>query len=87
MKDLLKAVSPVAALLGGGKDAGFAMGIIPGLLRRKYVEDKAEDKAEEERQAAIAASAQGKPMKKGGMTASKRADGIASRGKTRGKMV
>jgi hypothetical protein len=26
-------------------------------------------------------------MKKGGMTASKRADGIAMRGKTRGKMV
>jgi hypothetical protein len=83
MKDLLKAVSPVAALLGGGKDAGFAMGIIPGLLRRKYVEDK----AEEERQAAIAASAQGKPMKKGGMTASSRADGCATKGKTRGKMV
>jgi hypothetical protein len=28
----------------------------------------------------------GNPMKKGGMTASRRADGIASRGKTRGKM-
>jgi hypothetical protein len=79
MKDLLKAVSPVAALLDGGKDAGFAMGIIPGLMRRKHVEDK----AEEARQAAMAASAQGQPMKKGGMTASKRADGCAVRGKTR----
>jgi len=28
-----------------------------------------------------------KPMAKGGMTASKRADGCAERGKTRGKMV
>jgi hypothetical protein len=83
MKDLLKAVSPVAALLGGGKDAGFAMGIIPGLLRRKYVEDK----ADEARQQAAAASAQGQPMKKGGMTASRRADGIAQRGKTKGRMI
>jgi hypothetical protein len=84
MKDLLKAVSPVAALLDGGKDAGFAMGIIPGLLRRKHVEDK----AEEERQAAIAASAQGQPMKKGGkVSASSRADGCAQRGKTKGRMV
>ena len=29
----------------------------------------------------------GKGMKKGGMTASRRADGIASRGKTKGRMV
>jgi hypothetical protein len=84
MKDLLKAVSPAAALLGDGEDAGFALGIIPGLMRRKHVEDK----AEEARQAAIAASAQGKPMKKGGkVSASSRADGCAQRGKTKGRMV
>jgi hypothetical protein len=59
------------------------MGAIPMMLAR----DSQRDSAEEERQKAIAASARGEGMKKGGMTASKRADGIAQRGKTRGRMV
>jgi hypothetical protein len=65
-------------------------GILPMLMAKEYnknAAEKAATAAEEERQAAIAASAQGKPMKKGGMTASKRADGCATKGKTRGKMV
>ena len=81
MKDLLKAVSPVAALLDGGKDAGFAMGIIPGLMRRKHVEDKEEEAAV---RAGAARSMKGVGMKKGGVT---RADGCITKGHTRGKMV
>jgi len=65
-------------------------GILPMLMAKEYnknAAEKAATAAEEERQKAIAASAQGKPMKKGGMTASSRADGCATKGKTRGKMV
>ncbi len=81
-------VSPLAAMVTGegamGKLIGKGFGgILPALIARSAQKDA----AEEERQAAIAASAQGKPMKKGGMTASKRADGCATKGKTRGKMV
>jgi hypothetical protein len=64
-------------------------GILPMMMAKEYNKNAAgrdATAAEEERQKAIDASAQGKPMKKGGMTASKRADGIAQRGKTRGKM-
>jgi Tfp pilus assembly major pilin PilA len=65
-------------------------GVLPMLMAEEHKSNAAAGKAataaEKERQAAIAASAQGQPMKKGGMTASRRADGIAQRGKTRGKM-
>lgn len=88
-----------ALLGGGGKNAGFALGILPGLLyRNKYKRDE-EEKAGQEaaaaaeaKRAAAQAAAAGAAaptaggMKKGGMTASKRADGIASRCKTRGKI-
>lgn len=81
-------VSPLAAMLTGKGAMGKLMsegvgGMIPAAIAR----DARKDAAEEERQKAIAASARGEGMKKGGMTASKRADGIAQRGKTRGKMV
>jgi hypothetical protein len=65
-------------------------GILPMMMAKDYnknAAEKAATAAEEERQAAIAASAQGRPMKKGGMTASRRADGIAQRGKTKGRMI
>jgi hypothetical protein len=82
--------------LGGGKNAGFALGVLPGLLYRdKYKRDE-EEKAGQEAAAAMqakqaaaqagAAAPSAGGMKKGGMTASKRADGIASKGKTRGKI-
>ena len=84
-KDILKALSPAANLLSGGEDAGFSLGLLPGLLYKDYKRNKAEEDAEK---------AKGMPagavpgMKKGGKvaSASKRADGIAQRGKTRGKM-
>jgi hypothetical protein len=65
-------------------------GILPMLMAKDYNKNaaaKAATTAEEARQQAIAASAQGQPMKKGGMTASRRADGIAQRGKTKGRMI
>jgi hypothetical protein len=82
-------VSPLAAMMTGKGAMGKLMaqgfgGVVPFMIAR----DAQRGAAEEERQKAIAASAQGAPMKKGGkVTASKRADGIAQRGKTRGKMV
>jgi hypothetical protein len=81
-------VSPLAGMLTGegamGKLIGKGFG---GILPAAIARSAQKDAAEEERQKAIAASAQGQGMKKGGMTASKRADGCAQRGKTKGKMV
>ena len=82
-KDILKALSPIANL--SGNNAGFALGLLPGLMYKDYKKSKAEEEADK---------AKGMPagavpgMKKGGSvgSASKRADGIAQRGKTRGKM-
>ena len=84
-----------ALLGGGGKNAGFALGVLPGLLyRNKYKQDE-EEKANQEAAAAMqakkaamqaASSSSGGGMKKGG-SASARADGIAQRGKTRGTMI
>lgn len=62
----------------GGKNAGFALGILPGLAyRNQYDEDEP------------APAAQPAGMKKGGKvsSASTRGDGIAQRGKTKGRMV
>ena len=81
-------VSPLAGMLTGegamGKLIGKGFG---GILPAAIARNAQKDAAEEERQKAIAASAQGRGMKKGGMTASKRADGCAQRGKTKGRMV
>jgi hypothetical protein len=68
-------------------------GVLPMLMAKDYNKQRAADKAttaaDEARQQAAAASAQGQPMKKGGKvsSASSRADGCAQRGKTKGKMV
>lgn len=75
------------------KDIIGSMGIIPHLLVKEY--DRKEDKInslEDQNAALMKLQEQGsKPsgMKKGGKvsSASKRADGIAKRGKTRGKIV
>jgi hypothetical protein len=79
----------IPALLSGkmGKEnRGFGLGLLPGLLYKDRYKDKEEEK-EEERKAQRQAATQG--MKKGGVvgSASKRADGCAIKGKTRGKMV
>ena len=86
-------ISPLAGMLTGkgmmGKlvSQGFG-GLIPMAIAR----DAQKDFAEEERKKALDLAMAGKNsqpvMKKGGVvSASKRADGCAQRGKTRGKMV
>jgi hypothetical protein len=77
------------------KDIAGYFGVLPRLAVKEY-ENRKQDKMEaeemlraQEQAAAEQAAAQG--MKKGGKvkmsTASKRADGIAQRGKTKGRMV
>lgn len=62
---------------------------VPGMSRSLKKDEEEEKRRMEEQAAAEQAAAQG--MKKGGKvkmsTASKRADGIAQRGKTKGRMV
>lgn len=80
-------VSPLAGVVTGeglyGKLANAGgLGLIPAAISR----DAEKDEEEKAKKAATA----GKPpgMKKGGkVSASSRGDGIAQRGKTRGKMV
>ena len=77
--------SPLAGMMTGKGAMGKAIsqgfgGVIPAMIAR----DARRDAAEEERQKAVAASAQGRPMKNGGVT---RADGCITKGHTRGKMV
>ena len=82
-------ISPLAAMISGKGGMGKAMrqglgGLAPMMIARSgYKDEEEERRAQEQGQAA----AQG--MKKGGKvsSASKRADGVAQRGKTRGKMV
>ena len=62
-------------------------GVLPMMMAKNYNKQKAADSAtaaDEARQQAVAASAQGQPMKKGGVT---RADGCITKGHTKGKMV
>jgi len=94
-KSISKGLGLIPAALSGafGKEnRGFGLGLIPGLLYKDQYKDKEEERQAQERAtaeqaAAEQAAAQG--MKKGGMvgSASKRADGCAQRGKTRGKIV
>jgi hypothetical protein len=81
------AMGAVPKMLGlDGKNSGFALGIVPGLLYKDQYEEDAEKRAKEE--SAGQMQAPGGAMKKGGKvrSASSRADGIAKRGKTRGKI-
>jgi len=87
-------ISPLAAMISGKGGMGKAMrqgfgGIAPMMIARSGYENEEEKRRMEEQAAAEQAAAQG--MKKGGKvkmsTASKRADGIAQRGKTKGKML
>ena len=80
-------VSPLAGMMTGEGLTGKLMrqgfgGMIPATIARNMYDDEEEKKRK---------MAGGTPMKKGGKvkssSASKRGDGIAKRGKTRGKMV
>lgn len=95
------ALGALPALMGkvaGKENAGFGLGILPGLMYKDQYRDKQREK--EAAQAAMKAApsvvkATQPGMKKGGKvkkmasggSASKRADGCAQRGKTRGKIV
>jgi hypothetical protein len=83
-------ISPVAAMISGKGGMGKAMrqgfgGIAPMMIARSGYKDEEEERQAQEQERA--AATQG--MKKGGVvgSASKRADGIATKGKTRGRMV
>jgi len=87
-------VSPLAAMISGKGGMGKAMrqgfgGIAPMMIARSGYENEEEKRRMEEQAAAEQAAAQG--MKKGGKvkmsTASKRADGCVTKGKTKGKMI
>jgi hypothetical protein len=87
MKEIMGTLSPVYGMATGKGMFGNAVGLLPAIAK-----DMRDDKAEEKKKAAMAAQtgAPAQPgMKKGGSvsSASKRADGCAMRGKTRGKMV
>jgi len=88
-------VSPLAAMISGKGGMGKAMrqgfgGIAPMMIARSGYENEEEERRAQEQAAAEQAAAEG-GMKKGGKvkvsSASKRADGCATKGKTRGKMV
>ena len=98
-KDLLGSISPLYGMATGrgafGKltdSMGYGLGVIPGMLAssRRKKDGSPMTPAEEAVEPKTAT-----PMKKGGKvkkmasggSASKRADGCAIRGKTRGKMV
>jgi hypothetical protein len=94
-------ISPLAAMISGKGGMGKAMrqgfgGIAPMMIARSGYENEEERRAQEQAAAEQAAAEGGmkkggkvKKMAKGGSvgSASKRADGIATRGKTRGRMV
>jgi hypothetical protein len=88
-------ISPLAAMISGKGGMGKAMrqgfgGIAPMMIARSGYENEEEERRAQEQAAAEQAAAEG-GMKKGGRvkvsSASKRADGCATKGKTRGKMV
>jgi hypothetical protein len=62
--------------------------MIPAAIAKSAQRDIAEEEKQKAIQLAMAIGDNQKPMKKGGsVSASKRADGCAQRGKTRGKMI
>jgi hypothetical protein len=90
-KDVLKAVSPVAMIADKNPDMLRGLGLVGNIAANK-LEDREERKRREAQSAGMVPGQGGQapmPMKKGGKvsSASKRADGCATKGKTRGKMV
>ena len=90
-------VSPVVGMTTGEGMTGDLIrqgvgGVLPMMIARNAYEGKEEEKKRKEAEAAAAVSAGTVPasgMKKGGKvsSASKRADGIAVKGKTRGRII
>ena len=90
-------ISPVAAMISGKGGMGKAMrqglgGLAPMMIARSgYDKSEEERQAQEQERAAASKQAAAQGMKKGGKvkmsTASKRADGIAMKGKTKGRIV
>jgi hypothetical protein len=95
-------ISPLAAMISGKGGMGKAMrqgfgGIAPMMIARSGYKDEEEERRAQEQAAAEKAAAEGgmkkggkvKKMAKGGSvsSASKRADGIAQRGKTKGRIM
>jgi hypothetical protein len=91
-------VSPLAAMVTGKGGMGKLIsqgvgGMLPAMIARDAQRQDAEEAAAAERAASVgnvgSAGNVGTvtKMKRGGMSASKRADGIAQRGKTRGRLV
>ena len=95
MKKLLMGVLPAMASGMSKENRGFAAGLLPGLLYRDKYRDAEEERRQAEEEALMQATRGPENMKRGGKvkkmakggSASKRADGCAQRGKTRGKMV
>ena len=87
-KDILKAVSPVAMLADKNPDMLRVLGVAGNFAANK-LEDREERKRREAEMAGGAPAVPQPGMKKGGKvsSASKRADGIAVKGKTRGRIV
>ena len=89
-KKVLGTLSPAYGMATGEGMFGNAVGVLPAIAK-----DMRDDREEKKRRAAEAGMVPGQggqapmPMKKGGKvsSASKRADGIAIKGKTRGRMV
>lgn len=81
-------ISPVAGLLTGeGLTTNF--GLVPALLAKQREDEEERKKKESQAAQAEQANRAATGMKKGGKvnSASKRGDGIAKRGKTKGRMV
>jgi hypothetical protein len=84
----------VASKALGKENAGFGFGLLPGLMYKEHHKKKQAKRDAAGREVPAAAEAK-EGMKKGGKakayaaggSASKRADGCAVKGKTRGKMV
>ena len=85
---LLKALSPAAALLDGPKS--FLSNFSPAYVLARGDKDK-DDESYLQKAMGMTQAGKMRGMKKGGKVkkcaASKRGDGCAQRGKTRGKMV
>jgi hypothetical protein len=71
----------------GDENRGFALGLAPGLMYRNRQKKKGAGGVEVEVEAAEPAMKKGGKVKGKSSSASKRADGCATKGKTRGKMV
>lgn len=88
-KNLLGTLSPVYGMATGSGMFGKNVGVLPAAA--KYLRDEREEDKMKEAMAAQSPAIKSPSvgMKKGGKvsSASKRADGIAQRGKTKGRML